>query len=769
MDKDKRENIIKKYLEEFTQKRTDPILPLYIGVLYLASNDYKQSVSWFVKSSETDKAFAPAHFFCAMASLCDDSYDVALLEGELFLRYAKNPFEYYRNLDFPFEFNVAKIRSKSISRAKHRKKVLPADINAAYLAGLTYAFWGEDDFALESFESVLETESLPSRFLMVLSELYLKNKRSERALSTLKRLYRQEGDSLGVTLKLAELYLQIKDFSRAVPLLQKAFEMKPARAATLVDLAVAYRGGGKPDVAQEVLTDALCLDDGLVSAWFEFGILCEESFLWDSAIKFFGKALSLESDFGDAYYHIGLIYKRQGHNDLAVPAFYRASRYLKDNASVHYQLAETLMALKEFEEAAIEFLQVIKKDPTDVYAYMNLGRCLTSAGMYDEASYCLNKALSIQKDFIEPHYYLSLNYLIKGNLKAARESLLFFVGQKPQDTYARFTLGNVYMRQGEYESAVREYMEAISLYPDHPYARFNLAASYACAGKYEQAQKEFSQALHQNPPESEEEMIIFAVLGSYQSILQRLAGAVSELNVYFKRYNEAKDRFQVEEKIKNRIADLFKKVLPEKIAEDLILTEKTDEGIEDEQRMVSVLFSDIRGYTDLTERSGATGAMKFLNDYYKLVSKVIEEYSGTLLYFQGDAQMVIFGAPQDDEEHAVHALQAAQAIKAQVAKMSVADGSNVTELSIGVATGEVVMGFINDGMRLQYTAIGDAVNIASRLQALSKEHDCSILIADSTYQSVKDNMAEIRFLDSVKLKGIAEAMNVYKLETAYEA
>ncbi len=759
--------LISKYTDEFSQKNDDPIIPFYIGILHLELLEYQQALSWFEKSFDINKTFAPAHFFYAAGALCIDKYDVAKLEFDQFLKYSKDPFSYYNELSFPFNFDLQKLFQRNFLRIKQRRNILPDDINTAYLAGLTYALWGHTKEALFHMENFAE-DTLDARFLMVMTELYMRSKNTDKAIDILKRLHRLESDSLSIALKLSDLYLQIKDYGTALPVLQRAFELNPMRPQTLVSLAIANRELGRNELAAEILMDALFLDDKLPQAWFEFGILYEKSFNFTSAVSFFEKALSLNKDYGQAYYHIGLIHKRQGQYLLAVPAFYQALEGVKNKAVVHYHLGESLMLLNQFEEGALEFIKAIKIDQKDVYAYLNLGRCLSKAALYEDAASAFKQALAIQPDFIEPHYYLGLNDLKRGNLNSAKDYLTFFVLQKPQDTYAHFTLGNVYMGQGDYESAVNEYMEAIGLYPDHPYARFNLAASYACAGNYEDAQNEFTRALAQHPPETEEEMILFAALASYQSILQRLAQTMSELRIYFRRYNEANEKYVVEEKIKNRIAELFKKVMPEKIAEDLILAEKSenDEGYE-EQRFVSVLFCDIRGYTDITERSGPSKTMRFLNDYYRIVSKVIKQHSGTLLYFQGDAQMVIFGAPENDDCHALHAVLAAIDIKKQISLISDI-GDIPVEIAVGVATGDVAMGFINDGMRIQYTAIGDPVNIASRLQVISKEHNSAIMLTEKTYSQIKDLGVKAEFVDSFKLKGLTEAVKVYRIDMPYE-
>jgi adenylate cyclase len=128
--------------------------------------------------------------------------------------------------------------------------------------------------------------------------------------------------------------------------------------------------------------------------------------------------------------------------------------------------------------------------------------------------------------------------------------------------------------------------------------------------------------------------------------------------------------------------------------------------------------------------------------------------------------MIIFGA-KDDKDHPLSALKAAIEMKQQVSLLSdkwFKDQQRKFEIAVGITTGEVVLGFINDGNRIQYTAIGDTVNVASRLQDVSKAHDSAVMLNEKAYDRVKQHVKAEK-LESIALKGKRESIDVYKIES----
>ena len=169
--------------------------------------------------------------------------------------------------------------------------------------------------------------------------------------------------------------------------------------------------------------------------------------------------------------------------------------------------------------------------------------------------------------------------------------------------------------------------------------------------------------------------------------------------------------------------------------------------------------------------------LELLNEYFTRINICIQQYQGTIDKFIGDAVMAIFGAPTDDPLHAYHAIQAALAMSEAIELFNaeVSAGFNCQiKIGVGLNTGKVVSGLVGSDDRLNYTVLGDQVNIASRVEGLSKFYGADIIITDDTRRSVEDLAAEdndwvYRRLDNVQLKGKTVAVNLFQPLRAEEA
>lgn len=182
-----------------------------------------------------------------------------------------------------------------------------------------------------------------------------------------------------------------------------------------------------------------------------------------------------------------------------------------------------------------------------------------------------------------------------------------------------------------------------------------------------------------------------------------------------------------------------------------------------EVRELTLMFTDLANFTAMSERLTAQATVEVLTEYFNTMTPIIHRHGGTVDKFIGDAVMAFWGAPLDDPLHAQHAVRAA--IDMQVAMDGLAQrlsarGLPAIAMRIGVHTGRVVVGNIGSHSRFSYTVIGDAVNLAARLEGANKAFGTAILLSDATASLLPPEMG-LRHLDTVVVKGKSEAVNVY--------
>ncbi|MCC3412679.1 MAG: GAF domain-containing protein [Microcoleus sp. PH2017_29_MFU_D_A] len=185
-----------------------------------------------------------------------------------------------------------------------------------------------------------------------------------------------------------------------------------------------------------------------------------------------------------------------------------------------------------------------------------------------------------------------------------------------------------------------------------------------------------------------------------------------------------------------------------------------------ERKEVTILFSDIRGYTTLTENLGASEVVALLNQYFETMVEAVFHYEGTLDKFIGDALMAVFGAPlplNPPESHGWMAVQSALDMRRRLKEFNDSrPGADPFRFGIGISSGEVVSGNIGSEKRMDYTVIGDAVNLSSRLEQLTKEYGCDIILSEFTYNLCRERIW-VRELDKVRVKGKNQPVGIYEL------
>lgn len=215
---------------------------------------------------------------------------------------------------------------------------------------------------------------------------------------------------------------------------------------------------------------------------------------------------------------------------------------------------------------------------------------------------------------------------------------------------------------------------------------------------------------------------------------------------------------------RRRVTDIFGRYVAPQVVSEIL--KSGDEGLKlgGTRRELTVLFVDIRGFTPLSERAKPEEVVGILNEYLDLAATCIFRYGGTLDKFIGDAAMAIYNAPLPLDNHALKAVETAWAMKEASAELQrkLQDKFGLTvSFGIGIHSGPAVFGNIGSKTRMDYTAIGDTVNTAARLESISKPGQ--IVISEAVYESVKDKV-QAASLGEVKVKGKEQGITIYELE-----
>jgi adenylate cyclase len=186
---------------------------------------------------------------------------------------------------------------------------------------------------------------------------------------------------------------------------------------------------------------------------------------------------------------------------------------------------------------------------------------------------------------------------------------------------------------------------------------------------------------------------------------------------------------------------------------------------EGERRKITIMFSDIRGFTKLSEKLAPESVVSLLNEYFENMIDIIFKYQGTLDKFLGDGMMIEFGAPLEDSLQEYHAVLAALEMQKKLKELCEKwkkEDRPVIRMGIGIHTGYAVVGNIGSEKRMEYTAIGDTVNVASRLEKTTKTVLSDILISQTTYDAIKDTF-NCTPIGPVTLRGRDEEIEAYSV------
>lgn len=231
-------------------------------------------------------------------------------------------------------------------------------------------------------------------------------------------------------------------------------------------------------------------------------------------------------------------------------------------------------------------------------------------------------------------------------------------------------------------------------------------------------------------------------------------------------------KYAYSEKEARQIRKIFSNYVTERIVNELMKNPHMAK-LGGERREVTVLFSDIRGFTSLSEKLQPESVVELLNEYFAAMTEIIFKWEGTLDKFIGDAIMVFWGAPLSQPDHAERALCCAVEMSETLKKITEkwrSEGKPVFEIGIGINSGEVLVGNIGvEGKKMDYTVIGDHVNLASRIEGLNRKFRTEILISENTFKKIKNpidnnlNKIKIVELGEIKIEGKEKAIKIYKV------
>ena len=225
---------------------------------------------------------------------------------------------------------------------------------------------------------------------------------------------------------------------------------------------------------------------------------------------------------------------------------------------------------------------------------------------------------------------------------------------------------------------------------------------------------------------------------------------------------------------RERVRDVFSRFVPETVVEQVLARTDSDLRLGGVSLESTVMFTDLRGFTTFSESLPPARVIECLNGYLEEMTDAILAHGGTLVSYEGDGIMAVFGAPIEQPDHADRAIAAAREMlterlpkwNAWLREQEVSDGF---KMGIGLNTGMVVSGNVGSERRLEYTAIGDTTNTASRLQGMTKGQSHLLFFSDTTRERLQREVEDIVFIDEFEVRGRSQPVKIWSIEDASDA
>ena len=225
---------------------------------------------------------------------------------------------------------------------------------------------------------------------------------------------------------------------------------------------------------------------------------------------------------------------------------------------------------------------------------------------------------------------------------------------------------------------------------------------------------------------------------------------------------------------RERVRDVFSRFVPEAVVEQVLARTDSDLRLGGVSLESTVMFTDLRGFTTFSESLPPARVIECLNVYLSEMTDAILDHGGTLVSYEGDGIMAVFGAPIEQPDHADRAIAASREMlterlpkwNAWLREQEVSDGF---KMGIGLNTGMVVSGNVGSERRLEYTAIGDTTNTASRLQGMTKGQSHHLYISDMTRERLQSEVDDLVFIDEFEVRGRQQPVKIWSLDAASDA
>ena len=264
-------------------------------------------------------------------------------------------------------------------------------------------------------------------------------------------------------------------------------------------------------------------------------------------------------------------------------------------------------------------------------------------------------------------------------------------------------------------------------------------------------------------------VLLFGYFGfAYILFLQGMWVSVvyPELSLVLSFFNTVYLRFALLDRKAREVKDMFSSYVSKHVV-DRLIQDPSQARVGGDSRVLSILFSDVENYTGFSEKLAPQEVVRILNEYLAEMTDLVMDHEGTLDKFIGDGIMIFWGAPLQQENHAELAVDCALKMRAKMEELRSrwqSSGQAPLALRIGINTGEVIVGNIGvAGKKMEYTAIGDNVNLASRLESINKLYGTRLLISDATRELLPPGKYHLRRIDAARLKGKDKATELFEV------